>query len=59
VPLGRKKKLINRSDIPQHEIEKIARCLLPDILAYYDSEKGQREFAAWKSRQEQTQDNDT
>ena len=33
--LGRKKKLINNSGIPQHEIEHIARCILPDILASY------------------------
>lgn len=61
MPLGRRKKLINHTDIPQYEIEKIARCILPDILAYYDSEEGQREFAEWKARREQTQtqDNDT
>ncbi len=40
VPLRRKKKLINHTDIPQYEIEKIARCILPDILAYYDSATG-------------------
>ena len=42
--MGRKKKRINNSGIPQHEIEHIARCILPDILAYYESEEGQREF---------------
>ena len=47
--LSRHKKLINNSGIPQHEIENIARILLPDILAYYESEEGQREFAAWKA----------
>ena len=59
--MGRRKKLINHTDIPQHEIEKIARCILPDIFAYYDSEEGQREFAEWKAQREQTQtqDNDT
>jgi hypothetical protein len=50
--LGRRKKLINNTDIPQHEIEAIARCLLPDILAFYESEEGQREFAAWKVQQD-------
>ena len=40
--------------IPQHEIENIARILLPDILAFYESEKGQREFAVWKSSQDAT-----
>ena len=47
--MGRRKKLINNSGVPQHEIENIARILYPDILAFYESEEGQREFAAWKA----------
>ena len=47
VHLARKKKLINNTNIPEHEIEKIARCLFPDILAFYNSEEGQREFKEW------------
>lgn len=50
--MGRRKKLINNTNIPQHAIESIARRLLPDIMAYYQSEEGQREFAEWKSEQE-------
>ena len=50
--MGRRKKLINDTNIPQHEIEKLARCFLPDILAFYESEEGQREFAAWKAQRE-------
>ena len=50
--MGRRKKLINNSDIPQHQIEAIARCLLPDILAFYESKEGQREFAEWKKQRE-------
>lgn len=42
-----KKKLMEHSGIPQHEIEHIARCILPDVLAYYESEEGQREFREW------------
>ena len=49
--MGRRKKLINNSDIPQHQIEAIARCIMPDILAFYESEEGQREFAEWKMQQ--------
>lgn len=52
VDLGKRKKLINNTDIPQHQIEAIARCILPDILAFYESEEGQREFAEWKKRRE-------
>ena len=47
--MSRRKKLINNTSIPQHKIENIARILLPDILAYYESEEGQREFAEWKA----------
>ena len=50
--MGRRKKLINNSDIPQHQIEAIARCFMPDILAFYESEEGQREFAEWKKQRE-------
>lgn len=53
--MGRKKKPVNHTDIPQHKIESIARCILPDILAYYDSEEGQREFAKWKKDRQQNQ----
>ena len=50
--MARKKKLINNTSIPQREIEIIARCIFPDILAFYESEEGQREFAEWKKRRE-------
>ena len=41
--------------IPEHIRKEIARCLLPDIIAYYESEKGQKEFEEWKkSQQKQT-----
>ena len=50
--MSRRKKLINKTDIPQHQIEAIARCIMPDILAFYESEEGQREFAEWKAQQD-------
>ena len=50
--MSRRKKLINHTGTPQHKIEAIARCLMPDILAFYESEEGQREFAEWKERRE-------
>ena len=53
--MGRKKKLTNNSSIPQHEIEHIARCILPDILAYYESKEGQREFREWQAQREAEQ----
>ena len=50
--MSRRKKLVNHSGIPQHEIETIARVLLPDILAFSESEEGQREFAEWKAQRD-------
>ncbi len=34
--------------IPQHEVEELARILLPEIQRFFESEEGQREFEAWK-----------
>ena len=50
--MGGRKKPTNNTDIPQHQIEAIARCILPDILAFYESEEGQREFSEWKKQRE-------
>lgn len=54
--MARKRKLINNTSIPQREIEIIARCIFPDILAFYESEEGQREFAEWKAQQAEKPD---
>ena len=50
--MGRKKKLVNNSIYPQHVIESIARCLLPDMIAYYETEESQRKFLEWKAARE-------
>ena len=50
--MGGRKKLTNNTGIPQHRIEAIARCILPDVLAFYESEEGQREFDEWKKLRE-------
>ena len=39
--------------IPYHEVEALARILLPKMQAFFESEGGQREFAEWKAQQEQ------
>ena len=51
--MPRKKKLINNSEVPDHEIEAIARCIYPDILELIESEEVQKEFAEWKARKAQ------
>ena len=41
--------------IPYHEVEALARVLLPEIQAFFESEEGQREFAEWKKQRETEQ----
>lgn len=48
--MGRKKKLINHTQSPDHSIEAIARAFLLDIIVNYNSEEGRREFAEWKAK---------
>ena len=37
--------------IPDFELETIARALLPEMQAYFESEEGKREFAEWQALQ--------
>ena len=39
-------------EIPDDLIKKIARCLVPDIIAFFETEEAKREFEAWKLEQE-------
>ncbi|MCL2798620.1 MAG: hypothetical protein FWD58_11350 [Firmicutes bacterium] len=39
--------------IPQHEIESLARCLLPEMRRYFESEKGKRELKKWEEEQKE------
>ena len=54
--MARRTRTINRSPYPQSAIEAIARSLWPDIQAYFESEEGQKEFAAWETQQDAEQD---
>ena len=36
--------------IPQHEINALARCLLPEIQKFFASPEGQKEFEEWKAQ---------
>ena len=38
------------TNIPQHEIEALARCLLPEIQKFFESPTGQKEFEEWKAQ---------
>ena len=49
--MGRKKKLINNTNIPQYAIERFARCVFDDIRADFANEEIQKEFAIWRAEQ--------
>lgn len=42
-------------DIPDFAIERIARCLLPMIQSYYESDEGRRDMAEWEQQQKTEQ----
>lgn len=37
-------------NIPQNEIDALARLLLPKIREYFESDAGKEEFKQWKAR---------
>jgi hypothetical protein len=39
-------------EVPDYVVESLARCILPSIQKYYESEKGQREFEEWKKKRD-------
>ena len=39
-----------QSDIPKHELEKLANCFLPDIIAFFETEEGNGEYEEWKQQ---------
>ena len=43
--------------IPDDLIKEIARCLVPDIIAFFETEEARREFEAWKLEQEKKKAN--
>ena len=54
--MARKKKVNDYgTGIPVHEEDALARVLLPEIQAFFESEEGQREFAEWKAQRQTEQ----
>ena len=49
VRLNKKKKSTNTSPYPDEVIDRLARAFYPAILACWNSEESQREFAAWQA----------
>ena len=40
------------SGVPKHVLEALVRTFLPDIIAFYQTEEGRREFQEWKQERE-------
>ena len=49
--MNKKKKSTNTSPYPDEVIDRLARAFYPAILACWNSEEGQRKFAAWQAEQ--------
>lgn len=45
-------------NIPDNVIRDLAKALLPNILAFFESEDGKREFGEWKKQQEKEKEKD-
>ena len=43
--MAKKKTPVNQSNWTDAAVETFARCVWPDIVAFFESEEGQREFA--------------
>lgn len=41
--------------IPKEKVEAIAEMILPDIIAFFQTEEGKEVFAEWKKEQEEKQ----
>ena len=58
--MARKKKVNDYgTGIPYHEVEALARVLLPEIQAFFESEEGQWEFVEGKYGRNRTKRNRT
>ena len=49
--MNKKKKSTNTSPYPDEVIDRLARAFYPAILACWNSDEGQQEFAAWQAEQ--------
>lgn len=48
--MPRKKIDDHGTGIPHHEVEALARVLLPEIQRFFESEEGQQEYRPWKAQ---------
>ena len=49
--MGRKHKFVNKTHYPDWAIERFTRSIFDDVLAFFATEEGQREYEAWEKEQ--------
>lgn len=52
--MAKKKPSDHGTGIPLHEVEALARVLLPEIQKFFESEEGQKEFREWSEKQQES-----
>lgn len=43
----------NNHEIPKHELQALARAFADDIIAFFESAEGQKEFKEWLRKKEE------
>ena len=43
-----------KPEIPKHEIDSLAKTFLPEIIAFFETEEGKKEFEEWKRQRKET-----
>ena len=51
--IGKQKINDHGTGIPYHEVDALARVLLPDMQEFFRTEEGRREYEEWKAQQKQ------
>ena len=50
--MGRKHKFVNKTHYPDWAIERFTRYIFDDVLAFFATEEGQREYEQWEAEQQ-------
>ena len=45
-----------KTEIPQHELQALAKAFDNDIIAFFESEEGKREYEEWLQQTEENED---
>ena len=45
----------NNNEIPKHELQALARTFADDIIAFFESEEGQKEYKEWLQQKKENE----